>query len=80
MKGLESYILTVADFNELPASKKIDYFAYFLLIEQKASGLTTKDISNCFDILHLEPYSNISSYLNNNSKGKSKKFLNYLVQ
>lgn len=75
MKGLESFILTVTGFNELSASKKIDFFAYFLLIEQKATGFSTNDISSCFDNLHLEPYSNISSYLSNNSKGKSKKFL-----
>ena len=75
MKGLESFILSVTGFNDLTASKKIDFFAYYLLIEQKANGFTVKDIAECFDNLHLEPYSNISSYLGNNSKGKSKKFL-----
>jgi hypothetical protein len=75
MNGLENFILTVKGFDDLPASKKIDFFAYFLLIEKKLEGVTKNDISNCFDILHIEPYSNISSYLGNNSKGKSKKFL-----
>jgi len=75
MKGLESFILTVTGFNDLSSSKKINFFAYFLLIEQKAIGFTTSNISDCFDQLHLEPYSNISSYLSINSKGKSKKFL-----
>ena len=70
MKGLESFILTVTDFNDLTASKKIDFFAYFLLIEQKSIGFTVKDITVCFENLHLEPYSNVSSYLGNNSKGK----------
>lgn len=75
MKGLESFILTITDFNDLNASKKIDFFAYFLLIELKSNGFTVKEITDCFDNLHLEPYSNISSYLGNNSKGKSKKYL-----
>jgi len=75
MSGLESFILRVKGFNDLPASKKIDFFAYFILIEKKSSGFTAKDILECFDKLHIEPYSNISSYLNSKSKGRSKKYL-----
>lgn len=36
---------------------------------------TSEDISDCFDTLHLPPYSNIPSYLSSKSKGKNKKFL-----
>lgn len=75
MKGLENFVLTIKDFDNLPASKKIDFFAYFLLIEKKLDGFSKNEILECFDILHLEPYSNVSSYLANNSKGKSKKYL-----
>lgn len=75
MKGLESFVLTVKDFDNLPASKKIDFFAYFLLIERKLDGFSKNDIIECFNTLHLQPYSNVSSYLANNSKGKSKKYI-----
>ena len=43
MKGLESYILMVSGFNDLSSSKKIVFFAYLLLIEQKASRFNTSN-------------------------------------
>lgn len=75
MKELETFIEKAEDFEELNSSKQIDYFAYFLLIERKFDGFTPKEIGECFDQLHLPPYSNIPSYLSSKSKGKNKKFL-----
>lgn len=75
MKALETFIEKVTDFEGLSSSAQIDFFAYFLLIEQKNDGFLAKDITECFNTLHLPPYSNISSYLSSKSKGKGKKFL-----
>jgi hypothetical protein len=75
MQGLESYIMKVENFSTLPSSKKIDFFVYFLLINEKIDGVSAKSVETCFDTLHLEPYSNIPAYLSKNSKGKQKKFL-----
>lgn len=75
MKELETFIEKVDDFEQLMSSVRIDIFAYFLLIECKNDGFVAKDISDCFDALHLPPYSNIPSYLSSKSKGKNKKFL-----
>lgn len=75
MKELETFIEKVNDFEQLTSSVRIDIFAYFLQIERKNDGFVAKDISDCFDALHLPPYSNIPSYLSSKSKGKNKKFL-----
>ena len=64
MKELEIFNEKVENFEDLPSSSQIDFFAYFLLIERKYDGIVTKDITECFDLLHLPPYSNINSYLN----------------
>ncbi len=75
MKELETFIEKVEDFENLNSSNQIDYFAYFLLIERKNDGFTSKEIAECFDQLHLLPYSNIPSYLSSKSKGKNQKYL-----
>ena len=75
MDKLETYILNIENFSSISASKKIDFFVYFLLINCKNDGATAKDIENCFQILHLRPYSNISSYLGLKSTGKNKQFI-----
>lgn len=75
MKELETYIEKITHFDELSSSSQIDFFAYFLLIEQKNDGFTAKEIALCFDYLHLPPYSNIPSYLASKSKGQNKKYI-----
>lgn len=75
MKQLETFIEKIENFDTLTSSSQIDFFAYFLLIEQKLDGFVAKEISECFDALHLPPYSNIPSYLSSKSKGKNKKYI-----
>lgn len=75
MKELETYIEKISDFDNLSSSSKIDFFAYFLLIERKNDGFLAKEIKDCFEFLHLPPYSNIPAYLSSKSKGKSNKFI-----
>jgi hypothetical protein len=75
MKGLDSFILRIENFHSLLNSKKIDFFVYFLLIENKFDGIIAKDIQECYDSLHIKAYSNIQDYLRTNSKGKKAKFL-----
>ncbi|UJH67719.1 hypothetical protein [Allomuricauda sp. SCSIO 65647] len=75
MRELETFIEKVENFDQLSSSTQIDFFAYFLLIEQKNDGFIAKEISDCFDALHLPPYSNVPSYLSSKAKGKNKKFI-----
>lgn len=75
MKELETFIEKVEGFDELSASSKIDFFAYFLLIDRKKDGFTPNDIGECFDALHYARYSNIPAYLTKNATGRGKKFL-----
>lgn len=75
MDSLENFVERIENFDNLSSSSQIDYFAYYLLLELKQDGFVAKDIGECFNKLHLKPYSNIPSYLSTYSKGKSKKFL-----
>lgn len=75
MKTLETFIEKVDGFEGLSASSQIDFFAYYLLFENNNDGFVAKDIMICFESLHIHPYSNISSYLSANTKGKGKKFI-----
>jgi hypothetical protein len=75
MESLKNFIEKIENFNEISSSSQIDFFAYFLLIKQKNDGFSSKDISECFDELHLLPYSNIPSYLSSKTSGKNKKFI-----
>jgi hypothetical protein len=75
MPELETFIEKVEHFGQMAPSSQIDYFAYFLLIEKGCDGFISKEIAQCFDELHLTPYSNISAYLSSKAKGKGKKFI-----
>ena len=75
MKELETFTEKIENFEGLSSSSQIDFFVYFLLIERKNDGVIAKDVSECFDLLHLPPYSNIHSYLSSKIKGRDKKYL-----
>ncbi|MDT0651561.1 hypothetical protein [Autumnicola edwardsiae] len=75
MEGLENFIFSIEDFSNQKASKKIDFFIYFLQVEKEIVGVTPKEIEDCFNTLHITPYSNIPAYLSRQSKIKNKKFL-----
>ncbi|EHQ29817.1 hypothetical protein [Mucilaginibacter paludis] len=74
--SISSFVKKIPEFNDLSASDKIDLFAYYILFETEVSQFKASDISECFNDLHLSPYSNISSYLSKYSKrAKGQKFL-----
>lgn len=74
--SLEEFVIRIPDFQECSSSRKIDYFSYYLLIVDKQIGVKPSQIRECFNDLHLPPYTNISAYLTTNSKrGKKQKYL-----
>lgn len=76
MKELKAFSSKIPNFITLNSGEQIKYFVYYLLIEKKLDLVKAKDVSICFDELHLNPYSNISSYLNYYSrKGMNQQFL-----
>lgn len=76
MKQLKTFVSRVPEFNTLDSGKQIKYFVYYLQIENQSPAVKPKDVGNCFDSLHLNPYSNISAYLTHYSrKGKNQQFL-----
>lgn len=74
---LREYVLKISNFDELPASNKIIYFVYYILVYQNIDYVNSKNVESCFQELHLLPYSNISSYLSKKSLGKDKLFIKY---
>lgn len=75
-QDIEGFVVQVGQFDELTKSELIDYFVYFFLIVKEQELATPAEIKECFDILRIEPYSNISSYMSKKSKrGKGKKFI-----
>lgn len=76
MSELKTFVSRIPDFFELDSGNQVKYFVYFLQVENQVESVKAKDISECYEILHLNPYSNIPSYLSYYSrKGKKQQFL-----
>ncbi|CAN5139315.1 hypothetical protein BH20ACI1_BH20ACI1_08070 [soil metagenome] len=76
--SLEDFIEKINNFDILSASEKCDYFAYFVSEIDKNEEIKPKLIEDCFDVLRIPKYSNISRYLQTNSKkskNKPQKFI-----
>lgn len=76
MSELKSFVSKVQNFFSLDSGRQVQYFVYFLQVEKKCEVVKAKEISVCFESLHLNAYSNIPAYLNYYSrKGKKQQFL-----
>lgn len=76
MSELKNFVSKVPDFFKLDSGKQVQYFVYYLQVEKQLEAIRAKDISVCFESLHLNAYSNIPAYLNYYSrKGKTQQFL-----
>lgn len=76
MSDLKSFVSRIPNFSKLGAGDQIKYFVYFLQVEKGNEVVRQKEVTDCFTALHLNPYSNISSYLSIKSqKGKTQQFL-----
>jgi len=71
---LECFIERISNFDILPASEKICLFTYFLSSEDDKS-VTPAKVNECFSLLSLIPYSNISAYMGSKSTGKNAIFI-----
>lgn len=72
--SLKEFLNKVNNFNQLSSSEKIDFFLYYHVIIKGKNGVNAKEIRSNFEELRITPYSNISQYLDINSKkGKNKK-------
>ena len=72
MGELELYVRIIPDFKSKSPSELIDYFAFFLQQIRSQSSFSAAQIKECFSLLALVPYSNISSYLSKNTGTKGK--------
>lgn len=75
-KGLEDFVLQIENFEERTKAELIDYFVYFITVVNEDDVASSGQLKECFDLLRIEPYSNIPSYLSVKSKrSKGKKFI-----
>jgi len=75
---LESFALSAKSFFTLSQADQIDFFVYFLTVEKGLGQTQATPIRDCFLILDLVPYSNISQYLTTNLKGKDKQYPKFI--
>lgn len=76
MNELKSFTSRITDFATFIPGNQIKYFVYFLQVEKGSDSVKAKEITDCFNALHINPYSNISQYLSYYSrKGKTQQFL-----
>lgn len=72
---IESFVMKITEFKNMSSSQLIPYFAFYLLTEANMTEVKASDINKCFEDLHLNPYSNISSFLSKDVKKKTAKFI-----
>lgn len=76
MNQLKSFVSKIPNFSSLNSGDQIKYFVYYLQVEKELEAVKAKDISKCYESLHLNAYTNIPAYLNYYSrKGKKQQFL-----
>ena len=73
MDDLFLFVKKIVDFYDKKQSEQILFFAYYLIETKEYSDFKPKDIQDCFTILKIPPYSNISAYLNKKSKKERNK-------
>lgn len=72
MNDLKAFVSKIPDFFSLDSGNQVKYFVYFIQIEKQVEAVKAKDISICYETLHINAYSNISAYLNNFSRKSIK--------
>lgn len=76
MSELKTFVSKIPDFLSLDSGNQIQYFVYYLQVERQSEIVKAKDIGQCYESLHINPYSNIPAYLNYYSrKGNKQQFL-----
>lgn len=73
--ALEDFVKRIKGFDELEASKKIPFFAYYIQELQKQEHFTPTDVRICFTALHIKPYSNIPTFISKHATGKCPIFI-----
>ena len=65
----------IKDAKSLKPTELVDYFAYFLTMENDEAIASTAAIEDCFRACDLVPPKNTSAYLSNALKGENAKFV-----
>lgn len=78
LEPLESFVDRVENFQSLKATEQIDYFLYYLTIEENMPAANATPLRECFIKLRLSPYSNISAYLGLHLKPRDNSYPKFL--
>jgi len=69
---VEIFTSLINGFFELKSPAQLEYFVYFLTVEKQFGTTQATAVRNCFLLSDITPYSNISQYLNQKTKGTNK--------
>jgi len=72
---LEAFIQKVPGFLKKSSGEMVVYFAYYCLYIENMQQVLPKQIEECYSVLSVKPYSNVSAYLSNHAKGRGAIFL-----
>lgn len=73
---LEAFALQIPELSSKSAADLIGHFVYFITVLEGESVATAAGVERCFEVLRIQKYSNISTYLSRHSKrGGSGKFI-----
>ena len=73
MVELKNFVGQIDQFYKKQQSEQIIFFAFYLLEKREYETINSRDIQECFKLLKIPPYSNISAFLNKKSKKTKNK-------
>jgi hypothetical protein len=75
---LNAFLSQIPEWQTKSSGELIPYLVYFLTVVKEGEAATATQVSDCFKLIRLKQYSNISAYLSRNSirkKGKRSSFI-----
>ncbi|SOC55698.1 hypothetical protein SAMN05421509_105273 [Chromohalobacter canadensis] len=67
-EDIDEFVQKIPSITEKKPAVLIDYFVYFITVILKEDAATPAGVERCFELVRIQKYSNISSYLSRKSK------------
>lgn len=67
-EDIDEFVQQIPSITEKTPAVLIEYFVYFITVILKEDAATPAGVERCFELVRIQKYSNISSYLSRNSK------------
>ena len=67
-EDIDEFVQQIPSITEKTPAVLIEYFVYFITVILKEDAANPAGVERCFELVRIQKYSNISSYLSRNSK------------